>query len=218
MNYWMHSRPLLARSEKEKRVAGKFHSKGTFWLLNLLTEGVHTTLSHDPISLRCSLSSRRFSLTFDALLIGHEFGITSLSWRPVFGPGSPPTILSSSVDSSLILWSPSKISGATQDSSTSIWINCQRFGDVGGQRLGGFVGSLWARGGQEVLGWGWTGSWRRWSCTNMGNVRTEEEQWQELGAISGHNGPVKGLAWSPNGEYLLSTGYVMYLCLTTSNL
>ncbi|KXN83687.1 Elongator complex protein 2 [Leucoagaricus sp. SymC.cos] len=119
-------------------------------------------------------TSQQFSVTFDALLIGHEFGITSLSWRPDLGPNSTPTILSSSTDSSLILWSPSTVFGATQDSSTSIWINRRRFGDVGGQRLGGFVGALWARG--------------------------------ELGAVSGHRGPVRGLAWSPNGEYLISAG------------
>lgn len=141
------------------------------------------------------------------MLVGHEFGITSLSWRPDLGPGSIPTILSSSTDSSLILWSPSTILGAAQDRSTSIWINRQRFGDVGGQRLGGFVGSLWARGGQEALAWGWAGGWRRWACRNMGETAAEED-WQELGAISGHRGPVKGLAWSPNGEYLISAGCV----------
>lgn len=152
-------------------------------------------------------SSRQYSVTFDALLIGHEFGITSLSWRPSLGPDSTPTILSSSIDSSIILWSPSTVLGSTQDSTTSIWINRQRFGDVGGQRLGGFVGSLWARGGQEALGWGWAGSWRRWSCSATRESNLED--WQELGAISGHKGPVKGLAWSPNGEYLISTGYAL---------
>lgn len=153
------------------------------------------------------LSSRQYAVTFDALLIGHEFGITSLSWRPSLGPDSTPTILSSSTDSSLILWSPSTVLGSTQDSTTSIWINRQRFGDVGGQRLGGFVGSLWARGGQEALGWGWAGGWRRWSCTNT--TESNLEEWQELGATSGHKGPVRGLAWSPNGEYLISAGYAL---------
>jgi WD40 repeat protein len=116
-----------------------------------------------------------------------------------------PTILSSSTDSSLILWSPSTVPGANSDSSTSIWINRQRFGDVGGQRLGGFVGSLWAREGREALTWGWGGGWRRWTCMNMGE-RDVEEDWQESGAISGHKGPVKGVSWSPNGEYFISAG------------
>lgn len=176
---------------------------------------MHGGFNSDKVFIGSFTSSRQFSVTFDALLVGHEFGITSLSWRPDLGPGSIPTILSSSTDSSLILWSPSTILGATQDSSTSIWINRQRFGDVGGQRLGGFVGSLWAQGGQEALAWGWAGGWRRWACKNMGYNEADED-WQELGAISGHKGPVKGLAWSPNGEYLISAGYTFPLSLSLS--
>lgn len=176
---------------------------------------MHGGFNSDKVFIGSFASSKQFSVTFDALLVGHEFGITSLSWRPDLGPGSIPTILSSSTDSSLILWSPSTILGATQDSSTSIWINRQRFGDVGGQRLGGFVGSLWAQGGQEALAWGWAGGWRRWACKNMGYNEADED-WQELGAISGHKGPVKGLAWSPNGEYLISAGYTFPLSLSLS--
>lgn len=38
-----------------------------------------------------------------------------------------------------------------------------------------------------------------------------EEQWDEVSAITGHNGPVKGLDWSPEGEYVISAGYVIPL-------
>lgn len=31
--------------------------------------------------------------------------------------------------------------------------------------------------------------------------------WTEVGAVSGHAGPVRGISWAPNGEYLASTGY-----------
>nr|GAT54077.1 predicted protein [Mycena chlorophos] len=72
----------------------------------------------------------------------------------------------------------------------------QRFGDVGGQRLGGFVGGLWAQNGSEALAWGWSGGWRRWRCAN--------DAWSEVAAITGHSGPVKSLDWSPDGEYLIS--------------
>lgn len=150
---------------------------------------------------------QQFSITFDALLIGHEAGITSLSWRPnanTLKLPSTPTLLSTSTDSSLILWSPSTALtlSSSQDGSTSIWINRQRFGDIGGQRLGGFVGGLWSREGKEVMAWGWAGGWRRWRCS----IDETGENWGEVGAIGGHNGPIKGIDWSPQGEYLISAG------------
>ena len=150
------------------------------------------------------LSAQQFSVTFDALLVGHEAGVTSLSWR--MNRATTPTLLSTSIDSSVILWSPSIILDSEGHESTSIWINRQRFGDVGGQRLGGFVGGLWVQKGTEALAWGWAGGWRRWRC-NSNSKDISEEQWDEVGAITGHNGPVKGLDWSPEGEYLISAGY-----------
>jgi elongator complex protein 2 len=149
--------------------------------------------------------SQQFSVTFDALLVGHEAGITSLSWRPYLASSTTPTLLSTSTDSSLILWSPSAILAPSHEQSTSIWVNQQRFGDIGGQRLGGFVGGVWARGGMESMAWGWAGGWRRWRCAEDSQNSTEET-WFEVGAIGGHNGPIKGLDWSPNGEYLISAG------------
>lgn len=149
-------------------------------------------------------AGQQFSVTFDALLVGHESGITSLAWRPDANITSTPTLLSTSTDSSLILWSPSTVS---QDGSASIWINRQRFGDIGGQRLGGFVGGSWTLHGRETLAWGWAGGCRRWRCSTTFSGQSQgDETWREVGAISGHNGPVKGLSWSPRGEYLISAG------------
>ncbi|KAI0049599.1 WD40 repeat-like protein [Auriscalpium vulgare] len=156
-------------------------------------------------------STKQFSMTFDALLIGHEAGVTSLSWRPSqSSPSSPPCLLSTSTDSSLILWQPSSVptpSSAGSSSHTSgtaqLWIADQRFGDVGGQRLGGFVGGTWGQSGQEALAWGWAGGWRRWQCAT---TAVEGERWKEVGAVGGHAGPVRGIGWSPGGEYLISAG------------
>lgn len=131
---------------------------------------------------------QKFTITFDALLIGHEGHITSLAWQPSKS-GQLPALLSSSTDSSVIIWSP----------SSSLWINQQRFGDIGGQRLGGFIGGLWGVDGQEVLAWGWSGGWRRWRQKDA-----TEDFWSEVGATSGHSNSVKDLSWSPKGEYLLS--------------
>jgi elongator complex protein 2 len=139
-----------------------------------------------------------YEITFDALLIGHEAGITSLVWAPSSSDSKSvdTTLLSTSTDSSVILWGQTTVTA--HDRVTSLWTNHQRFGDVGGQRLGGFVGGLWTEGGTEVLAWGWSGGWRRWRHVDDG-------QWQEATAITGHNGPVRGLSWSPQGEYLMST-------------
>ncbi|KAF8231867.1 WD40 repeat-like protein [Tricholoma matsutake] len=149
-------------------------------------------------------SFQQYSITFDALLIGHDAGITSVSWSPVV-MDSAPTLLSTSTDSSLIMWSPSASGASLQGKSFSIWISRQRFGDVGGQRLGGFVGGAWAHQGKQALAWGWGGGWRRWRCVTPSQIGSEKI-WTEVGAISGHSGPVKGIDWSPNGNYLISVG------------
>ncbi|KZV75438.1 WD40 repeat-like protein [Peniophora sp. CONT] len=147
----------------------------------------------------------QYSITFDALLVGHEAGVTSLAWRPASSETTTPTLLSSSTDSSLSLWSPAAVPTLQQGQETSLWISRERFGDIGGQRLGGFVGALWVTQGKEVLGWGWAGGCRRWRVASM-SASVESEKWTEVGAISGHAGPVRGISWAPSGEYLFSVG------------
>ncbi|CCM03407.1 uncharacterized protein FIBRA_05538 [Fibroporia radiculosa] len=170
--------------------------------------GRQISLKRHMLTVKSDQSSQQFSVTFDALLIGHEAGVTSISWRPD-ASSTVPTLLSTSSDSSLIMWSPSTVFTSNKDNTASIWINNQRFGDVGGQRLGGFVGGLWTRNGADASAWGWSGGWRRWRCardegSQIADPRTES--WSEVGAITGHSGPVRGLSWSTDGAYLLSAG------------
>jgi len=137
---------------------------------------------------------QKYSITFDALLVGHESGVTSLSWKPGGPTASSPALLSTSTDSSLILWSP----------FDSLWVNRNRFGDIGGQRLGGFVGGLWNTNGDEIIAWGWNGGWRRWRH----DPRIDEDAvqaWAEANAVTGHSNAVKDICWSPQGEFLAST-------------
>jgi len=140
---------------------------------------------------------QKYSITFDALLVGHESGVTSLSWKPDNRAASPSVLLSTSTDSSLILWAP----------FDSLWVNRNRFGDIGGQRLGGFVGGLWNTNGEELLAWGWNGGWRRWRHDK--NVEEDAVQaWTEANAVTGHNNVVRDICWSPQGEFLASTRFV----------
>jgi elongator complex protein 2 len=111
-------------------------------------------------------------------------------------------LLSTSVDSSVILWAPASFRTGVANQDPVLWINQQRFGDVGGQRLGGFVGGMWAASGNDAMAWGWNGGWRRWACSN-----SEHETWVEVLASTGHAGPVHGLDWSPNGNYLITTRF-----------
>ncbi|KAI9510450.1 WD40 repeat-like protein [Russula earlei] len=169
--------------------------------------GRQISLKKHMLSVKTSgNSTQQFSITFDALLVGHEAGVTSLAWRTLSKRQSRDTLLSTSTDSSLILWSPVPVQSEPNGSSSALWINQQRFGDVGGQRLGGFVGGLWAADGLEALAWGWSGGWRRWQCAPENEEGARNEVWTEVGALTGHAGPVKGIAWSPGGEYLISTG------------
>lgn len=73
--------------------------------------------------------------------------------------------------------------------------------------MGGFVGGIWARSGNEALAWGWAGGWRRWRADESSGAGGAAEMWIEVGAVTGHAGPVRGISWAPNGEYLASTGY-----------
>lgn len=168
---------------------------GTFIFIGV--SSVNETHASTPVD--SGLSMKQFTITFDALLVGHENHVTTLSWRHIpktpSGTASPPTLLSSSTDASLILWSPT-------DSPTSIWVNRQRFGDVIGAKAGGFVGALWNSTGDEVMGWGWNGCWRRWRCVKDD---AGKETWTEVPAITGHHEPVKGLAWDPNGDYMITS-------------
>jgi len=108
-------------------------------------------------------------------------------------------LLSASVDSSVIVWAPMSFRAGAVEQDAVLWVNQQRFGDVGGQRLGGFVGGMWAMDGKDVIAWGWNGGWRRWTCSSG-----EPETWTEVPASTGHAGPVHGLDWSPNGDYLIT--------------
>ena len=155
----------------------------------------------------------QYTITFDALLIGHEAGITSLAWRPFLESSATPVLMSTSVDSSVILWAPTDVPDAHGRTSTSLWINQQRFGDVGGQRLGGFVGALWAWDGREAMAWGWAGGWRRWRSEVIG-LESGRETWREVNAISGHNGIVQSVSWSRGGEFLISSGYLVIWVLS----
>jgi elongator complex protein 2 len=137
-----------------------------------------------------------FSATFEALLLGHEDWIYSTSWRAV---GKKLQLLSASADNSLAIWEP--------DSTTGVWVTVTRLGEISAEKgsttatgsTGGFWTGLWSPSGETVACLGRTGSWRIWGHD------IEQDRWFQNVGISGHTQAVTGIAWSKEGDYILST-------------
>lgn len=144
---------------------------------------------------RFVLGHQHYSLTFEALLIGHEDWIYTSSWHSSQGRIR---LLSASADNSLAIWEADPASG--------IWICTARLGEISAQKgsttatgsTGGFWVGIWSPDGDAVVSLGRTGSWRLWKCM-------EENKWEQAFAVTGHTKEVKDITWSKDGDYLLST-------------
>lgn len=162
---------------------------------NFALESTGKALSNKAHWLEASDIS--YSLTFEALLLGHEDWIYTLSWRH---DSENMQILSASADNSLALWEPEANSG--------IWVCTTRLGEINAQKgsttatgsTGGFWIGLWSPSGEQIACLGRTGSWRVW------NYDSNLARWVQGIGISGHTKPVTDIAWAKDGTYLLSAG------------
>jgi elongator complex protein 2 len=168
---------------------------------------VGRTLSNKPhwFSPR---ESETYSITFEALLFGHEDWIYSARWHRRHGPSEKSKIqlLSASADNSLAIWE--------QDEESGIWLPTTRLGEISAQKgattatgsTGGFWVGLWSPNGDTVVSLGRTGSWRLWKQELDGDQESSAVLWKQGIGISGHVKEVKDLCWATDGSYLLSTG------------
>ncbi|KAI4765477.1 WD40 repeat-like protein [Aureobasidium sp. EXF-3400] len=140
----------------------------------------------------------RHSITFEALLIGHEDWIYTARWFTKTAQDAAPQLLTASADNSLAMW---------ERDADGFWTCATRLGEISAQKgsttatgsTGGFWIGLWSPSGNKVVSLGRTGSWRAWSYNS-----TEDRWLRELG-ISGHVRAVKDIAWSNDGTQLMST-------------
>ena len=134
----------------------------------------------------------KYNVTLEALLFGHEAGLTNIRWSPISALStSTPVLLSTACDNSLVIWTPS---------SHDIWVPSQRFGSLGGRGLA-FYQAIWGKDGKSVMVGGWNGGWERWVKADQ---QREEEKWDVRPGLTGHYNEVKSISWDPNGDYLLS--------------
>lgn len=136
-------------------------------------------------------------ITFEALLLGHDDWIYTVSWKRTAGR---PRLLSASADSSLAMWD--------HDGGSGVWLCTARLGEISAQKgsttatgsMGGFWIGLWSPDGRSVVSLGRIGSWRLW------NYDRDHQRWMQGIGVSGHTKSVTDIAWARNGSYLLSTG------------
>lgn len=157
------------------------------------------TLSNKPYFI--GDGKDRYSITFEALLIGHDDWIYTVDWQPA-SSSSYPRLLSASADNSIAVWDKEEESG--------IWSCTTRLGEISTQKgstsatgsTGGFWIGLWSPDHQSLASLGATGSWRQWRRSDT----TDGPEWTQTIGISGHVKEVRDLAWSSDGSHLLSTG------------
>jgi len=184
--------------------------------------------------LKHLINNSSIAISLEALLIGHEESITSLSWKPSTAYSSKEDdtddlcIVSSSMDKAILLWSP-------DDAEEGIWIPSSRVGSAGGI-LGGSIGSsllgylnvtFWNTQSKDLMmvGVGFGGSIHFWKLVSS-DVSSlteeakqdmvtssimgvdEEQVWEALPCLTGHFKGVSDLDWETvSGEYLLTVSY-----------
>ncbi|KAL1924698.1 uncharacterized protein VTP21DRAFT_4352 [Calcarisporiella thermophila] len=146
----------------------------------------------------------RYSVIFEALLMGHDDWVYSIDWqKPTMLTDSdgnskyhqPMVLLSASSDRSMMLWKP--------DPETGIWINQVRVGEVGGAALG-FYGGLFGPNGSWIIGHSYHGAFHLWQ--NVGGEK-DSRLWAPQVVSSGHFDSVQNLAWDPRGQFLISVSH-----------
>ncbi|XP_078357797.1 elongator complex protein 2-like isoform X6 [Oculina patagonica] len=140
---------------------------------------------------------KEFSVVLESVLTGHEGWIYGVHWHPAIRKGDgtftqPMSLLSSSMDKTLMIWTPDQDSG--------VWLEKVRVGEVGGTTLG-FYGGVFSPDGQSILGHGYQGAFHLWN-----NIAAEgDERWEPGVTVSGHFGPVEDIDWDPvDGQFLMS--------------
>ena len=145
---------------------------------------------------RLTFTHISYDISFESLLLGHEDWIYTIQWRL---DADRLQLLSASADNSLAIWELEEKSG--------IWVCTTRLGEISAQKgsttatgsTGGFWIGLWSQSGEHLVSLGKTGGWRLWDYDRS------HSRWIQGMGISGHTKAVTDLAWSKDGNYLLST-------------
>ncbi|XP_053303188.1 elongator complex protein 2 isoform X3 [Pleuronectes platessa] len=163
------------------------------------TEDDHTIIKMKEdvfeVKERADVSSV-FAVSLETVLAGHENWVYGVHWQPPFYQGGelqqPLSLLSASMDKTMILWAPEEGSG--------VWVEQVRVGEVGGNTLG-FYGCQMSPDGSMIVAHAFHGALHLW-CRDQ----DKEGGWRPGVVISGHFNEVRDLSWDPEGEFIVSVG------------
>lgn len=147
-----------------------------------------------------AVGSLSYQISLESLLVGHEDWVYSVEWQPpLISPGEgseyfqPFSILSASMDKTMMIWKPEKTSG--------IWMNVVTVGELSHCALG-FYGGHWSPRGDSILAHGYGGSFHFWV-----NFGADTDDWKPQRVPSGHFAAVTDISWARSGEYVLSVSH-----------
>ncbi|KAM7274907.1 hypothetical protein ACFE04_016773 [Oxalis oulophora] len=142
--------------------------------------------------------SSSYQVSMESLLAGHEDWAYSVQWQPPFLVSEdeavfcqPQSILSASMDKTMMIWQPEK--------TTGIWMNVVTVGELGHCALG-FYGGHWSPDGLSILAHAYGGAFHLWRNVDV-------DDWKPQKVPSGHFAPVSDISWARSGEYLLSVSH-----------
>lgn len=157
-----------------------------------------TTKPVDESEFSTNQKISSFTISFEALLMGHDDWVLSVSWDP-FGSKS---LLSASSDSSLIIWK-------AEDSD--LWTPDIRLGDVsqwGASTATGTSGGFWTGHwlADRVITTTITGSWRVWLRPQSENSELgSTENWTAVPGPTGHLKDITDIEWYTNDLFFTTS-------------
>ncbi|KAL1138243.1 hypothetical protein AAG570_009932 [Ranatra chinensis] len=138
-----------------------------------------------------NVDDTKWIVSLESILCGHEGWVYGVHWHPKIktdsGWSQPMVLLSSSLDRTLVMWTPEPESG--------VWLEDVRVGELGGNTLG-YYGSRFGPRGISAIGHSFQGAFHMW--------HKSEDKWSSGVVVGGHFGGVTDMGWETEGRYLIS--------------
>ncbi|KAM9823630.1 elongator complex protein 2 [Neosynchiropus ocellatus] len=134
-----------------------------------------------------------YAVSLETVLLGHDGWVYGIHWHPPTYTGDELkqslSLLSASMDQTMVLWSPDKESGQ--------WVEKVRVGEVGENTMG-FLGCQMSPDGSMMLAHAYHGALHLWSKDQ------DNEEWKPTVVTSGHFDEVQDLSWDPEGDFIIT--------------